>query len=379
MKDKDKLKLLWEEFIFDIQYFASPEDEGRTEEPTQKKKSKARGKGQVARSQELGQDIVSLVCFFLLSFLLSYIYSEFREFVIFIFHQIAHIKFSEYVVYKIALQVLLVFFKTSAPVMIAAFVVCIIIDIMQVGWKISLEPLKPDFKKILPNPKKFIDKVFSTKSLEMLLKSVAKVVIITYFAYRLISKEYLTLLLLPHMEILSGTAYILKVTYRLIMQTMIILIIISIFDYYFEKKQHKKSLMMTKQEVKDEWKQIEGDPLIKSKIREKQRKMATARMMAEVPKAEVVITNPTHFSVALKYQAEYMAAPQVVAKGQGFVALKIREIAKEHGVPLVENKPLARSLYHDVEIGEEVPAQLYHAVAEVLSFVYRLKQKVSGI
>lgn len=379
MKDKDKLKLLGEEFIFDIQYFADPEAEGRTEEPTEKKKSKAREKGQVARSEELGQDIVCLVCFFLLSFLLPYIFNELRGFAIFIFDQLAYIKFSEFTVYRITFQVLLVFFKTSAPVMITAFIVAIIADIIQVGWKISFEPLKPDFKKILPNPKKLLDKVCSIKSLETLLKSVAKVVIIAFFTYHLISKEYPTLLLLPHMEILSGVTYILKVTYKLIMQTMIILIIISILDYYFQKKEHKKSLMMSKQEVKDELRQIEGDPLIKSKIREKQRKMATARMMAEVPKAEVVVTNPTHFSVALKYQAEYMVAPQVVAKGQGFVALKIREIAREHGVPLVENKPLARSLYYDVEIGEEVPAQLYHAVAEVLSFVYRLKQKVSGI
>ncbi|MDI6785745.1 MAG: flagellar biosynthesis protein FlhB [bacterium] len=379
MKDKDGIELIWEEYIFDIQYFASPEDEGRTEEPTEKKKSKARDKGQVAKSHDLGQDIVSLICFFLLSFLLPYIFNEFKEFTKVILKQIVYIKFTEFTVYEIVLQVLLVFFKTSAPVMFTAFVVCIIANIMQVGWKISFTPLKPDLKKILPTPKKLLDKLFSKDAFVMLLKSVAKVTVIAYFAYHLISKEYPTLLLLPHMEILSGVTYILKVTYRLIMQTMIILIIISTLDYYFQKKQHKKSLMMTKQDVKDELKQTEGNPEIKAKIKEKQRRMAMARMMAEVPKAEVVITNPTHFSVALKYQAEYMNAPQIVAKGEGFIALKIREIAKEHGVPLVENKPLARSLYYDVEIGEEIPVQLYSAVAEVLSFVYRLKQKVSGV
>lgn len=379
MKDKNKFKLIWEEFIFDIQYFASPEDEGRTEEPTEKKKTKAREKGQVARSQELGEDVVSLACFFLLSLLLPYIFGEFKEFTKFILNQVAHIKFAEFTLYEIILQMLLVFFKTSLPVIITAFVVCIIANIAQIGWKISFEPLKPDLKRILPIPKKLLDRIFSKNSLEMLLKSVVKVVIVAYLAYRLISKEYPTLLLLPNMEILSGTVYILKVSYKLVMQIMVVLMIISIFDYYFQRKEHTKSLMMTKQEVKDEMRQTEGDPLIKSKIREKQRRMAAARMMAEVPKAEVVITNPTHFSVALKYQAEYMNAPQVVAKGQGFVALKIREIAKEHGVPLVENKPLARSLYQDVEIGEEIPVQLYNAVAEVLSFVYRLKQKVSGV
>jgi len=377
---QDNLEILTlEEFIFDLQYFASPESEGRTEEPTEKKKSKAREKGQVAKSQELSQDIVTLACFFLLSFLFPYMYKEIKGFTEYIFSEAWRIKVSEFTIFQLAINVLLVFLKTSLPVMGVAFLITVVVEIIQVGWKISFQPLKPDFTKISLNPKKLLDKVFGKEALMNLFKSTGKVLIIGYLAYSLIKDAYFNFINMVYMEKLSAVIFILKLTYKLVMQTVIILLIFSICDLIFQRKKHKKGLMMTKQEVKDEMRQAEGDPLVKSKIRERQRQMSMRRMMAEVPKAEVVITNPTHLSVALKYQAEYMKAPQVVAKGADFVAMKIREIAKEHGVPLVENKPLAQSLYHDVEIGEEIPAKLYNVVAEVLSFVYRLKQKASGV
>lgn len=154
------------------------------------------------------------------------------------------------------------------------------------------------------------------------------------------------------------------------------LLVLAVLDYMYQKYEHEKSLKMSKQDVKDEYKKMEGDPLIKGKIRERQRRMALQRMMQEVPKADVIITNPTHFAVALKYDGSQMEAPQVVAKGQDFVALRIKEIAKEHGVVTIENKPLARALFQRAEIGDMIPGDLFQAVAEVLAYVYKLQGKV---
>ncbi|MMZ58200.1 Flagellar biosynthetic protein FlhB [compost metagenome] len=167
-----------------------------------------------------------------------------------------------------------------------------------------------------------------------------------------------------------------KLTLNLGLKIGAALLVISILDYIYQKYEHEKNLKMSKQDIKEEYKKMEGDPLIKGKIRERQRRMALQRMMQEVPKADVIITNPTHFAVALKYDGSKMDAPEVVAKGQDYVALRIKEIAKEHGVVTVENKPLARALFQRTEIGDSIPGDLFQAVAEVLAYVYKLKGKI---
>jgi flagellar biosynthetic protein FlhB len=210
----------------------------------------------------------------------------------------------------------------------------------------------------------------------MFAKSVVKAAVIFYIAYQVIRREYLPLLLLG--EVMPGFAFIGRLGFEIVMKVAFFLLIMSLIDYKYQKYRYIESLKMTKQEVKDEWKMREGDPLIKAKIKEKQREAALRRMVQDIPGADVVITNPVHLAVAIKYEPGQMNAPIVVAKGAGPLAERIIKIAEENGVPVVENKALAEALYRSTDIGEEIPPELYRAVAEVLSFVYRMKNKAVG-
>ena len=215
-------------------------------------------------------------------------------------------------------------------------------------------------------------KIFSKRSLVELLKSLFKIVIIGLFLYEYLQEEILQMPKLIYLDLSASMGKIADIIFMMAFKICAIFFAMAILDYMYQKWEHHENLKMTKQEVKEEFKQMEGDPQIKGKIKQKQREMAMSRMMREVPKADVIITNPTHFAVALRY-AEGMRAPEVVAKGQDLVALKIKDVAREAGVVIVENKPLARALYASVEIGQAVPPELYKAVAEVLAYVYHLK------
>jgi flagellar biosynthesis protein FlhB len=195
--------------------------------------------------------------------------------------------------------------------------------------------------------------------------------------YTTLMGEKAKLLGLGHAPLESTFSFIASLTLKLGIKIGAILIVLAIFDYIYQKYEYEKSLKMSKQDIKDEYKKSEGDPLIKGKIRAKQRQMAMQRMMQEVPKADVIITNPTHFAVALKYDSNNMQAPTVIAKGADYVALKIKEVAKKNGIITMENKPLARAIFAQVEIGESIPAELFQAVAEVLAYVYKMKGKTN--
>ncbi|MDU2066812.1 MAG: flagellar biosynthesis protein FlhB, partial [Sporomusaceae bacterium] len=268
----------------------------------------------------------------------------------------------------------LVFLQAALPLMAIIVIVSVAINYFQVGFVFTLEPLIPSLDKL--NPISGFSRMFSMRSLVELAKSIFKIFIISFFIYRFAEDQANNLPKIISFDLISSLQWICSLGLDLAFRIITVLLVLSVADYYFQLWQHNKSLKMSKQEVKEEMKQAEGDPKIKSQIKQKQRAMAMQRMMQEVPSASVVVTNPTHFAVALKYEPD-MPAPLVVAKGQDYLAFRIKEVAREHGVTIVENKPLARSLYSLTEIGDLVPAELYQAVAEVLAYVYRLKKKLS--
>ena len=355
-------------FVFDLQLFADDGGE-KTEEPTGKKLSDARNKGQVAKSQELNAAFVLFIGFWSMKILGSITYREIAGYTTYIFSHLNTTVDTETVM-RLFISIVTVLLKTSFPIMIAIMIVAFAINVVQVGWHFTTEPLGFDLGKL--NPINGFGKIFSKRSLVELLKSLFKILIIGLFLYENLQDEILQMPKLIYLDLSAGLAKIADIIFMMAFKICAIFFAMAILDYMYQKWEHHESLKMTKQEVKEEFKQMEGDPQIKGKIRQKQREMAMSRMMQEVPKADVIVTNPTHFAVALRY-ADGMRAPEVIAKGQDLVALKIKEVAREAGVVIVENKPLARALYAAVEIGGTVPPELYKAVAEVLAYVYHLK------
>ncbi len=269
-----------------------------------------------------------------------------------------------------AIQILLIIL----PILLVGFLVAFISDIWQVKWKPTAKPLQPKLSKL--DPIKGFKKIFSVNSLIELLKAFIKIIIIVYIAYGYIKDRTNYLILLYDMEIMPALQLILKVVTDLGIRISAVYLVFSFSDYAYQKWKFAEDMKMTKQEVKEEYKNAEGDPQIKGKIRQKMQEASRRRMMQALPQADVVITNPTHYAVAIKYDPMISDAPIVIAKGQDYLAQKIKEIARENKVEIVENKPLARMLFANVEVGEAVPPEMYQAVAEVLAFVYHLQGKV---
>ena len=357
---------------FDLQKFAEGE---KTEEPTSKKRNDARNKGQVARSQELNAAFVLLAGFFVLRVLWEYIYTNIAEYSAHIFSNLATNSVTNEAIMQTFLEIIQLLTKTSFPVMLGIMLVGLAINFYQVGFVISTEKLEFDLNKL--NPINGFGRLFSKRSIVELFKSLFKILIIGFFLYLYLKDEIPFMPYFIYYDLPYSLAEIADKIFTMAFQVIAVIMVLGVIDYIYQIWQTTQDLKMTKQEVKDEHKQSEGDPQIKGKIKQKQRQMAMARMMQEVPKADVIVTNPTHFAVALLYE-QGMSAPQVVAKGQDLVAQRIKEIARENNVAIVENKPLARALFDTVEIGGFVPEELYKAVAEVLAYVYKLKHKKIG-
>ena len=260
------------------------------------------------------------------------------------------------------------------PLLAAVFVAGLVSNAAQVGLVFSWEPLAPKGSRL--DPISGLSRMFSARSAVELAKSLAKVTIITYMVFSCLRAEYPMIIGLTGCDARDIAAGIGGLMYRLLLRAAVVLLMIAGIDYGYQRYQNEKGLKMTKQEVKEDYKRSEGDPMLKGKIRRRQRQMTRNRMMAQVAKADVVITNPTHFAVALKYDAEKMTAPVVLAKGQRLVAQRIKEIAREENVPLVENVQLARALYKSTEVGDQIPAELYQAVAEILAYVFQLNKEL---
>ncbi len=345
----------------------------KTEKATPKRRREAREKGQVLQSKEINSALVLFFVFLSINFLHRYWFKEMYVF----YHKILNYSNSVNSIYTIE-NITLIFtealietLKLSLPFLFISMIVGLICSYMQVGFLFTTKPLAIKLDKL--NPINGLKRMLSMKSVVELLKALLKIVILIYVAASYLTKEYNNILNVFDMDIGQIMSYMWKVVWNITIRSSIILLILAVLDYFYKKWEFEKELKMSKHDVKQEYKQTEGDPQIKSKIREKQRQIAMRRMMQDIPKADVVITNPTHFAVALRYNDESENAPKVIAKGQDLIAQNIKRIASENNVPLFENKPLARKLFYTVDIGEFIPPELYHAVAEVLAYIYNLK------
>lgn len=354
-----------------LQFFAGE----KTEKATPKKRQDSRKKGQVLKSQDVTAAALLLIMFAFMFFYAEIIYDRLATIMKdFFINDIFIETITAEVALEIYLDMLLEMAIMLLPVMGIAMIAGIGANFLQFGLLFSLHPLKVDLKKI--DPIKGIKKIISIRSLINLVKSLLKVTFIgtaTTAVIVIYLDDVLTLGFHTPAEILSTVAFL---SGLMGLVAAVMLIFIAIIDYFYERFEFEKNLKMSKQDIKDEHKNAEGDPLIKSKIRQRQREMAMRRMMQEVPNADVVITNPTHFAIVLKYDEDSMDAPRIVAKGTDFIAQKIKMIAKENDVIMVENRPLARAMYDQVEIGDQVPEEFFKAVAEILAYVYRIKRKI---
>lgn len=350
--------------------------EDKTEAPTPRRRLEARQDGQVARSVELNSALILIATLLILKFTGPLLVGRLRDVTVDCFTNFPK---QDLVVGDIShhlVQLLLYMGAAIAPLVLGVALVGFISGALQVGLMISGKPLQ--FKAERLNPVSGMTRLFSVRATVELAKSIAKILVVGYIVYSFIRDRY------PDIAGLAGGDYrttcsaIGGLTWELMFRAAVAMLVIAALDYMYQRTQHEKQLRMTKQEVKEDMKKSEGDPLVKSQIRKRQREMSQRRMMHEVPKADVAITNPTHYAVALKYDADRNQAPIVVAKGKDRVALRIREIAEENNVPIVENVQLARALYASAEIGDEIPAELYQAVAEILAYVYRLSKRLAA-
>jgi flagellar biosynthesis protein FlhB len=353
-----------------LQYFSQE----KTEKATPKKRQESRKKGQVAKSADINAALVLFVSVLFLAFMGSWMGER-------LLHLFTH-SLDKKLLYDVTeTSIPKLFWELSmevsvilAPVMIAAMFAGVLGNYLQVGFLLSTEAIQMKLERI--NPLSGFKRIYSVRALVELTKSLLKILLIggvTFFILWIERDVYLRMSLVSiesSLPVFGGLAI------KMGFAASIVLLFLAFLDYMYQKYDFEKNIRMSKQDIKDEYKKSEGDPKIKGKIKEKQRQMAMRRMMQEVPKADVIITNPTHYAICLKYDDSGMEAPVVVAKGVDLIAQKIKEIGKEHEVVTVENKPLARTLYARVDIGQVIPEDLFKAVAEILAFVYRIKKKV---
>ncbi|NCU16516.1 flagellar biosynthesis protein FlhB [Pallidibacillus pasinlerensis] len=357
-------------YRLDLQFFAGE----KTEKATPKKRQDVRKKGQTAKSQDINTAVILLFVFAVLIFLGPSIIQNFLNIFLMTFEKYFLMDLTENSLETIAIETFLQLLKIIAPIFLVAIIAALIANYIQVGVLFTGEPLKMKLEKL--DPIKGFKRIFSLRAIVELVKSILKVSIIGVIGFIFLQNNLPEILNLITSTPANSLAAVASVAGKMGLYMGGALLFIAILDYMYQKYDFEKNIRMSKQDIKDEHKNIEGDPLIKSRIKQRQREIATRRMMEEVPKADVVITNPTHYAVALKYDESKADAPIVVAKGVDFIAQKIKLIAKENDVVTVENRPLARSLYAETEIGQEIPEQFFKAVAEILAYVYRVQKKI---
>ena len=348
----------------------------RTERATGKRRQEARKRGQVALSREIPSTLILLTSLGVFYFAGAHLFDQLTRLMATMFGRLNSIRVHTVSdAGALAFDLIPSFLILLAPICLPLLVAGVIGNIGQIGFELHLEPLTPKLSKL--SPVAGLKRVFSLRGLVELAKSVLKIVFIGLIAWSVVSGYLTEFPTLVHRDLGGIWDFVHTAAFKIIFYVSLALIVLAVLDYAYQRWQYEQSLKMTKQEVKDERKQAEGDPKVKARIRSLQRQAAYQRMMAEVPKSDVVITNPTHLAVALRFDPSEMPAPRVVAKGADTIAERIRDIAREHNVPLVENKPLAQALYKMADLGDYIPVDLYRAVAEVLAYVYRLKGKHS--
>lgn len=366
---------------YNLQFFAKDGPGGeKTEEPTSKKLKDARKKGQVAKSMEIVTACMLFMLFLALKLFVGWIGNNFLENYSDFYGMISQYGkdgFTQNIALSAVNEGLWRVLTSGLPIYIAAFVIAFVVNIYQVKWVVTREPLKPKFSKL--NPLSGFKRMFSKDKLMELLKSLLKIGVIAYVVYDTLKDKWPIIYNLYGISLFQAVYLIGQTVINLGIKISIFFLGIGILDLFYQKKKFHKDMMMTKQEVKDEYKNAEGDPQIKGKIRRRMQQASRRRMMQKLPEADVVITNPTHLAVAIKYDKEIADAPIVLAKGEDYLAQKIKEEATSYSIEIVENKPLARMLYYNVEIGQVIPPELYQMTAEVLAYVYNLKKEKEAV
>ena len=349
-------------------------DSSKTEKATPKKREDEQKKGNIFQSSDVISALSILALFYTLKIIFPFLYQHMSGVIIkYIGYMRTVNTLSTAFAMDVAKDVLIAILLLAGPVMLVSIAVGVIATGMQTKFKISKENLKIKFSRL--SPLQGIKKMISLRSITELIKAMLKISVIGYILYSAflnISKSFTKLMF---EDIFGAVSFILNSIMDIVIQLSLAFILIAAFDYLYQWWEYERNIKMSKQEIKEEYKQLEGDPQIKGQIRDRQRKMATQRMMQQVPTADVIIRNPTHFAVALKYDIEKNSAPIVVAKGQDYTALKIIEIAEQHHIPMTENRPLARALYSTVEINREIPQEFYLILAEIMAWVYSTKKE----
>jgi flagellar biosynthesis protein FlhB len=353
------------------------DQDSKTEKPTPKRRSKARSEGSVARSAELNSAIVLVTASLMLIWFGSYLTSGLGQIMVNVFSDMGKVEITQDSLSPYLWTGMKTIVLLLTPIFLGIMVAGIVVNVGQIGFKVTPKVAYPKFSRI--NPIQGFQRLFSVRSLVELAKSLLKMALVGGVVYWTIRSQFDRVYSLVRVPVEALGANIGNIVEHVFLMAALSLIILGILDYIYNRYEFEKSLKMTKEEVKEEAKQADGDPKIKGKIRELMFKASFRRMMKKLPEADVVITNPTHYAVALRYDRKSSRAPVVIAKGARLVALRIKEVAKEHGIPIVENPPLARALYAAADIGQEIPVELYKAVAEVLAYVYRLKRKFFGV
>ncbi len=366
---------------YNLQWFAKDGEGGEKTEPaTAKKLREAREEGKVAKSKDLGSAVDLLVLFLVMKIFISFIGESLFQVFGMVYNQIPAIVYDSSsgmapnTATAVLQSVLIELIKIILPFLLIGLVVAVLVGILQVGWKVTTKPMQPKLSKF--NPLNGFKRMFSKDSLFELLKSILKIGVIIYIAYSAINEHSDELFLLYDISLMRAIMLTGEIIIDTGIKIAVVYLVLGVADWFYQKHKFNEDMKMTKQEVKDEFKNTEGNPEIKGRQRSKMREVSQRRMMQDIPKADVVITNPTHLAIAIQYDPDVAKAPVVLAKGADYVARKIREKAKECNIEIVENKPLAHSLYGSVEIGEEIPPELYHPVAEILAMLQKYRNKV---
>ena len=360
-----------------LQFFADGPGGEKTEDATPKKLNDARKEGKVAKSKEIGNGLTLLALFVVLKIFLAWIGNRLGELFAGVYNRIPDMvqsagnKVPESNFHHLFLLMMIRALLIMAPVLLVGFLVAFLSDLLQVGWHPTGKPLQPKPNKL--SPISGFKRIFSINSVAELVKSIAKILLIAIVSYSYLKNQHRIFFVLLDMPVTQATLLIGQVVVDLGMRIAIVYMLIALGDFIYQKRKFANDMKMTKQEVKDEYKNTEGDPQIKGKQRQRMREASQRRMMQSVPQADVVITNPTHIAVAIKYDAAEAPAPIVLAKGEEYMAQRIKDVAKDNHITIVENKPLARSIYTTVDVGGQIPPELYQAVAEILAVVYQSK------
>lgn len=345
----------------------------KTEAPTPKRKEDVKKKGQVPRSHELNSVLGLLAAVIILRSAGGNIFSQITNLMGSNFRSLTTTDWTASSITTYGTNLGLTFLAAMAPLFGALMLIGVVGSYSQGGLILTFKPMMPDFSRI--SPAKGFQRIFSKRALLEFVKSILKLGIVGFIFYQTFQAKYPQIVSLSGSDLRGAAGLIADVGMDILLKSGFALLAVGALDYAYQRWEFQKNLKMTKEDVKEELRQSEGDPKIKSKIRQQQKQMAARRMMHDVPAADVVLTNPTHLAVAIQYRPESMRSPKVTAKGQLLVAERIKDVARQHNVPVIENKPLAQALYKSVEIGSEIPAALYHAVAEVLAFIYSLKRE----